>query len=107
MRDLKEKESKLEKDEADWQVKKEEDWKKMTKKFEQEKKDWVEHQNQLRKINGLRNDIIDLNVSGVTEGFTVTKSLFQTFPGSYLDSMVSGGFPLQYKNDRIFINRDP
>ena len=42
----------------------------------------------------LSDEIIDLNVGGNTKDFTVTKSLFRTFPGTYLDSLVSGNFPL-------------
>ena len=60
----------------------------------EEKKKWQEQQAQVRRINAITDDIIDLNVGGVTEGFTVTKSLLQTYPGSYLDSMFSGNFAL-------------
>ena len=58
-------------------------------------------------MNAIENDIVELNVSGVTEGFTVTKSLLRSFSGSYLDIMFSGKFPLQKVKNKIFINRDP
>ena len=58
-------------------------------------------------MNAIIDDIVELNVSGVTDGFTVTKSLMQSFPGSYLDAMFSGNFPLQKVNGKVFINRDP
>ena len=63
--------------------------------------------NKIQFLNAIENDIIKLNVSGVTEGFTVTKTLLRSFPGSYLDTLFSGNFPLQKINGKIFINRDP
>ena len=79
----------------------------MMKELNAEKQKWEEEKARVRQINSIQNDIIDLNVSGITEGFTVTKSLMRTFPGSYLDTMFSGSFALQYKEEKIFVNRDP
>ena len=104
---MKEREEIFEKEKEEWQEKKEEERKEMRKEVQKEKDEWADHQEQVRKINAIADEIIDLNVGGNTKDFTVTKSLFRTFPGTYLDSLVSGNFPLQLKNDRIFINRDP
>ena len=66
----------------------------MMQEFANDKEKWKQHQEQAKKINAIADDIIDLNVSGVTEGFTVTKSLLKKIPGSYLDSMFNGSFQL-------------
>ena len=58
-------------------------------------------------MNAIEEEIIQLNVSGVTEGFLVTKELMKSVPGSYLDAMFSGKFPLKKMDGKIYLNRDP
>ena len=50
---------------------------------------------------------MQLNVSGVTEGFTVRKSLLASVHGSSLAAMFSGRHSLNKIEGRIFIDRDP
>ena len=57
-----------------------------------------------RKISVTEFDILDLDVSGVTEGFKVAKSLLKSVPGSALDTMFSGRQELKKVDGRIFIN---
>ena len=66
----------------------------MMENVDKEKQIWEDQKARISEINAIKNDIIELNVSGVTEGFTVTKSLMRTVSGSYLDAMFSGNFSL-------------
>lgn len=61
----------------------------------------------MQSINSIRDEIVQLNVSGVTEGFTVRKSLLCSVQGSSLQAMFSGRHSLNKIDGRIFIDRDP
>ena len=52
-------------------------------------------------------DIIELNVGGVTEGFMVRRSLLCTVSGSALEAMFSGRHALPKIDGKIFVDRDP
>ena len=53
-------------------------------------------------------DILELDVGGVSEGCKVRRSLLCTVQGSALEAMFSGRHALQKQNDgKIFIDRDP
>ena len=97
----------LDKEKQDWRKQKIEEHQQMQRVVDIEKEKWENYKNKIQQINALKDDIVELNVSGVTDGFTVTRSLMKSFPGSYLDAMFSGNFPLQRTNGKIFINRDP
>ena len=90
----KEKEA-LQIEKQNWEIQKNREKEEMMRAIEQEKEEWLAEKQQIQKINAIKDDIIELNVSGVTDGFTVTKSLLRTFPGSYLDIMFSGKFEVQ------------
>ena len=49
-----------------------------------EKQDWKEEQERIRKFNPANDDVIELNVGGVTDGLTVSKALLCSVPGSKL-----------------------
>ena len=97
----------LEKEKEEWEATKVKEREEIMKEVNEEKKKWEDEKAQVMQINSIQNDIVDLNVSGITKGFTVTKSLMRSYPGSKLDTMFSGNYALQYKDDRIFVNRDP
>ena len=48
-----------------------------------------------------------LNVSGVTEGFTVPRKLLTSDEGSSLAAMFSGKHELELVDNNPYINRDP
>ena len=52
-------------------------------------------------------DIVELNVSGRTDGLTLTKELLCSVPGSALEAMFSGRHTVKKVRGRIFISRDP
>ena len=58
-------------------------------------------------MNAIDDEIVQLNVGGVTKGFTVTRELMKTIPGSYLDAMFSGKFQLKKVDGKVYLNRDP
>ena len=51
-------------------------------------------------------DIVKLNVSGVTEGFEVSKKVLCSIPESSLSNMFSGKYPLKVIDERVFLDRD-
>ena len=54
-------------------------------------------------------DVLELNVSGVTEGFTLRRQLLCQVPGSALEAMFSerNDVMLQRVNNKVFVDRDP
>ena len=52
-------------------------------------------------------DILTLNVSGVTEGFTVPSSLLTSVEGSGLEAFFSGRHELKMVEQNPYLNRDP
>ena len=61
----------------------------------------------IENINHISDEIIDLDVSGVTAGFRVRRSLLCQVPGSALAAMFSGRHELKKVNGKIFLDRDP
>ena len=53
------------------------------------------------------NDVYQLNVSGVTEGFMVSKALLTAVPGSQLEAVFSGRQILPKIDGKIFVDRNP
>ena len=52
-------------------------------------------------------DIISLNVGGVTEGFMVRRSLLCSVDGSALEAMFSGRHSLTKVDGKVFVDRNP
>ena len=51
--------------------------------------------------------VVELDVSGVTDGFKVSKTLLQKVQNSHLASMFSGQQNLTQVNGKIFLDRNP
>ena len=49
----------------------------------------------------------ELNVRGDTEGFTISKALLCSVPGSRLEDKFSGRHPIQKENGKVLMDRDP
>ena len=54
-----------------------------------------------------KDDIVHLNVSGVTQGFVVKRSFLTSVPGTLLEAYFSGRHELTLIDDKIFVDRDP
>ena len=54
-----------------------------------------------------KEDLIELNVGGVTQGFTFRRSLLCSVPGTPLELMFSGRHELKLIDGKVFIDRDP
>ena len=52
-------------------------------------------------------DVITINVSGVTEGFTVPRNLLTQWEGSSLEAMFSERHNLERIDGNPYLNRDP
>lgn len=74
----------------------------------EEKCAWELEKRQVERVNSIDDEVVELDVGGVTEGFSVRKSLLQSVPGSSLQAMFSGRHPLKKKpgSGRVFIDRD-
>ena len=73
-----------------------------------ERQDWKEEQERIRKFNPANEDVIELNVGGVSDGLTVSKALLCSVAGSKLHDTFSGKFKLQTtSNNKVFLDRDP
>ena len=52
-------------------------------------------------------DVVTLNVSGVTDGFTVPRNLLTQVDGSSLEAMFSGRHEIEMIDGNPYLNRDP
>lgn len=52
-------------------------------------------------------EIVELDVGGITAGFKVRRSLLTSVPGSALEAMFSGRHNLPKVDGKIFIDRNP
>ena len=52
-------------------------------------------------------EIFELNVSGVTKGFTISKALLCSVPESALEAKFSRRHPIQKRNGKVFMDRNP
>ena len=59
-----------------------------------EKHEWREEQERIRKYNPAAEDVIELNVGGATDGLTVSKALLTSVQGSKLKDTFSGKYKL-------------
>ena len=73
--------------------------------FEKEIDFWGLRQN--NEITIQNHDIIELNVSGKTDGFAVSRMVLCSVPGSKLAKLFKNTSDLLRINDRIFLDRDP
>jgi len=80
---------------------------KLSQKLHRERELWEAEKKQIQKISRPEDEIIDLDVGGMTEGFRVRKSLLTSVPGSALEAMFSGRHELKKMNGRVFVDRDP
>jgi hypothetical protein len=70
----------------------------------------IEYERIKRKLQNMiikKDDILHLNVSGVTEGFVVKRSVLTSVPGSILEAYFSGRQELTLIDGKIFVDRDP
>lgn len=61
----------------------------------------------VQELNQQMQTIFSLNVSGVTEGFTISSATLCSRPNSKLAALFSGQNKLNLINDKVFIDRDP
>ena len=54
--------------------------------FEKEKIEWYKDRKLMEQINKINDEVLNLNVSGVKEGFSVRKSLLCSIPESALEA---------------------
>ena len=75
----------------------------------QEKVGWKKEQEQINRQNQIAEDqIFELDVSGVTQGFKLNKKLLCSVPNSMLEAKFSGRHPIPKTADgKVYINRDP
>ncbi len=67
---------------------------------------WAQEVDRVRSISSVDDEVLELNVSGVTQGFVVKKALLCSVQGSALEAMFSGRHKLKTINDKIFVDRD-
>ena len=67
---------------------------------------WETEIKMVRNISSEDDEIVQLNVSGVTEGFVVRKSLLCSVKNSALEAMFSGRHKLKTIDGKIFVDRD-
>ena len=60
----------------------------------------------MKQLNSV-NDIVKLSVSGVTEGFQVSRDVLCSVPGSNLQKLFSGEHKLKMEGDNVFLDRNP
>lgn len=78
------------------------------KLIEKEKEVWRLEQKRARDINFEDEQIIELDVSGMIEGFKVTRELLTSIKGSLLEAKFSGRCKVtKTKEGRIFLDRNP
>lgn len=58
-------------------------------------------------INAQMNKVFHLNVSGVTEGFTISQATLCSRKNSKLFAMFSGQLDINLIDNKIYIDRDP
>ena len=80
---------------------------KETKELEDEKWKWFNERKRMEGINKIDDEVLNLNVSGVKEGFSVRKSLLCSIPDSALEAQFSGRHPYTKVDGAIFIDKDP
>ena len=68
---------------------------------------WNNEQEIIKARMAQAEDIISLDVGGVTNGFKVRKSVLTSVPDSALEAMFSGRHNLPVINGNIFIDKDP
>jgi len=61
---------------------------------ERERNSWNEEKYRIRKTNPDEDEILHLNVGGVTNGFSVSKELLCSIPDSLLARSFSGAHPI-------------
>ena len=77
-------------------------------KIEREKKQWEQEKQEVHdKSLQSGEQIFELNVSGVTEGFVISKKLACAFKETALEAMFSGRHTIAYHEGKVFIERDP
>ena len=54
-----------------------------------------------------KDDVVQLNVGGKTEGFMVRTSVLTQIPDSPLEAMFSGRHTLPMIDGKVFVDRDP
>ena len=85
-----------------------ENFKGQKEQFEKDKKEWDNEQKMVKeKSVSTMDEIISLNVGGVTKGFMVRKSLLTSIPGSALEAMFSGRHALHKLDGKVFVDRNP
>ena len=57
--------------------------------------------------NPYQNDVVELNVGGVCEGFNTSRDMLCRDPKSYLAELFSGKHPLRKLDGKVFIDRNP
>ena len=75
--------------------------------MDKDKHAWAQEQEQVSQKVVSAEELIELDVSGVTQGFKVRRSLLTSVPGSALEAMFSGRHTLKKVNNKVFIDRNP
>ena len=77
------------------------------KVLDDEKRQWYSERKRVEEMNKIDDEVLDLNVSGVKEGFSVRKSLLCSIPESTLEAQFSGRHPHTKSGGAIFVDRNP
>ena len=77
------------------------------KQLDHDKAMWKKEQEEVSQKIANQDQIIELNVGGVTKGFTVRRSVLCQVPGSALEAMFSGRHQLAKIDGKVFVDRNP
>ena len=75
--------------------------------FQQEVASFRNDQQNFVKNKIISDDILELSVRGVTDGFMVPRSLLCSVKETALEAMFSGRHEIPTKDGKLFVNRNP
>ena len=61
----------------------------------------------MEKSIGTEDEIFELNVSGVTKGFSLSKKLLTSKPDTAIEAMFSGRHTIKKVDGQVILDRDP
>lgn len=75
--------------------------------IKKEKEQWLEEKRALQEKFSHGEELFQLNVSGVTEGFLIDKNLLCSVPNTALEAKFSGRHAIPKINGQVYLNRNP
>ena len=73
----------------------------------QQEETWKREQEMVTQNSINSETILPLNVSGVTEGFVIPRTLLCSVPNTALEAMISGRHNVPKIDGKLFVNRNP